>query len=107
MPGMIERDARILAATKRLIAKRGIAYLTRTQIADEAGLAASSVSNYGLASITNGDNPEEGYKTRILRGLLADAIDRKDTAMIRTVLAADGKITADAVPAFLRLAADV
>lgn len=104
---MIERDVRILDATKRLIERRGVAYLSRALIADEAGLAASSVSNYGLASITNGANPEEGYKTRILRGLLDDAIERRDVDLIRTVLRADSRIDPSPVPAYLRTAAGV
>lgn len=104
---MIERDERILNATKRLIEQRGVAYLTRALIADEAGLAASSVSNYGLSSITNGENPEEGYKVRILRGMLDDAIERKDVALIRTVIAADSRIKPDPIPVYLRTAAGV
>ena len=99
----LERDDKILAATRRLIEREGLTSLTRDKIANEAGLSAASVSNYGLTSITNSPPPSEGYRTRILRGLMAQAVERSDVRMVRVGLV-DGCLKADDLPAHLRKA---
>lgn len=99
----LDRDDKILAATKRIIEREGLSALTREKIADEAGLSIGSVSNYGLSSITNSPPPSEGYRARILRGLMQQAVDRADVKMVRVGLA-DGCLKLDALPDFLRKA---
>ena len=99
----MERDDKILAATKRIIEREGLSALTREKIADEAGLSIGSVSNYGLSSITNSPPPSEGYRARILRGLMQQAVERADVKMVRVGLA-DGCLKLDALPDFLRKA---
>lgn len=99
----MERDDKILAATKRIIEREGLSALTREKIADEAGLSIGSVSNYGLTSITNSPPPSEGYRARILRGLMKQAVDRGDVRMVQVGLA-DGCLKLDALPDFLRKA---
>lgn len=101
----MERDDKILAATKRIIEREGLSALTREKIADEAGLSIGSVSNYGLSSITNSPPPgrANGYRARILRGLMQQAVERADVKMVRVGLA-DGCLKLDALPDFLRKA---
>lgn len=102
----LDRDDKILAAARRIIENQGLSALTRDKIANEAGLSAASVSNYGLTSITNSPPPSEGYRARILRGLMAQAVERSDVRMVRVGLA-DGCLKVDALPNHLRKAAGV
>lgn len=100
------RDARTLAAAVRIVETRGLSGLTRDAIADEAGLSAASVSNFGRHRITNGDHDPLGYRTRILRAMMDQAIERADVRMIRIGLA-DGCLRKDDVPPHMRAVAGV
>lgn len=97
-----DRDAAILAAAIRIVGTRGLSGLTRDTIADEAGLSAASVSNFGRSRITNGDHDNLGYRMRILRAMMDDAISREDMRLLRIGLA-DGCLRATDLPPDLRV----
>jgi AcrR family transcriptional regulator len=99
------RDERIMRAACKIVEDRGLSALSRDAIAAEAGVAPSSVSNFGRSRITNGDHPRgESYRTRILRDMMGQAVDRGDLRIIRIGLA-DGCLRSDDVPVHLRAAA--
>jgi len=100
------RDNRILAATRRVITERGLQGLTRKTLADAANMKPGTISNYGRTNYKQTAKPTEGYRERILSGLMADAIAKADIAMIRAGVA-DGCLRSDDVPDGLRAAAGV
>ena len=108
------RDERVLAAARVILETRGLASLTRDAIAQEAGVSAASVSNFGLTRLTRynsrradqrRENPirdsTNGFRPKVLLALMADAVERADLAMLRIGLA-DGCIRAADVPEALR-----
>jgi AcrR family transcriptional regulator len=95
------RDGRILAAAGRIIRARGLNALNRETIANEAGVSPTSVSNFGRTRITNGTHERLPYRTRILAGLMSQAIDDGDLKMIRVGIA-EGCLKAHDVPPALR-----
>lgn len=100
------RDEQALAAARWIVETRGLSALTRDAIAEKANLSPASVSNFGRTRISNGDHSREGYRTRILRAMMDEAIARGDVAMIRVGLV-DGCLERDAIPTHLRAAAGV
>lgn len=95
------RDNRILAAARRIVENIGLSGLTREAIADEAAQSPASVSNFGRHRISNGDHAREGYRDRILRALMDEAMRADDVRMLRVGLA-DGCLKAGDVPERLR-----
>lgn len=99
------RDARILAAARRVIGDAGMRAFTRRALAREANMSDGAVSNFGVSSYLK-DKPSAGYRERILAALMRDAIDQGDISMIRVGIA-DGCLRGDEVPEGLRAAAGV
>ena len=87
------RDRRVLEAARSLIRREGLKALTRDAIADEARLAAASVSNFGRTRISNGTHDTLGYRERIMSALMLEAQETRDVAMLRVGLV-DGCIQA-------------
>lgn len=100
------RDARILAAARRVINTDGMRGLKRIAIAAQANMAPGTISNFGRTAYKSDTNPTDGYRERVLSALMADAIDKADIAMIR-VGVSDGCLRADEVPDGLRAAVGV
>lgn len=98
------RDESILDAAWTLVVERGLSSLTREAIAHLAGVSEASVSNFGRTSITNGPKPTTGYRQRVMRALMNQAIETGDTRMLRIGLA-DGCLRPEDVPVRLRGAA--
>lgn len=95
------RDQRALDAACSIVESKGLSALTREAIAHAANLSPASVSNFGRQRISNGDHSREGYRQRILRAMMEQAIEKGDVRMLRVGLA-DGCLKPDAVPARLR-----
>lgn len=91
------RDSRILEAARSILLKRGLAFLTRDAIADQANVSAASVSNFARHRITNGSHDSLGYRQRIMTALLNDALAANDIAIIR-ICVADGSVSRDTLP---------
>lgn len=100
------RDARILAAARKVIAADGMRGLSRASLAHEANMAAGTISNFGRTAYKADTNPTTGYRERVLAALMADAIDRADIGLIRAGVA-DGCLKGDEVPEGLRAAVGV
>lgn len=100
------RDARILAAARKVIAAGGMRGLSRANLAAEANMAAGTISNFGRTAYKSDTNPTTGYRERVLAALMADAIDRADIGLIRAGVA-DGCLKGDEVPEGLRAAVGV
>lgn len=100
------RDDQILAAATRLVRARQISLdaLTRGIIAQEAGLATSSVSNYGQSRITKGKPRTAGVVERIVADVLAEGVAQADLCVVAAGLAARHPV-ALAAPDDLRIAA--
>lgn len=94
------RDERALTAAKLIVETRGLSALTREAIAKAAKLSPAGVSNFGRTRISNGDHDSEGYRARILRALMDQAIAEGNLRMVRIGLA-DGCLRVDALPAAL------
>lgn len=99
----ILRDARILAAAREVIEQSGLSGMTRRAIAERARLSRAGVSNFGRTRLSNGDHDSEGYRSRIMRALMDDAIARSDMRMVQIGLA-DGCLRPDALPDHMRAA---
>lgn len=102
-PRNIERDTAILDGARRLIRERGLGWLTRARLADYAGISATSVCNFGRSSLstTSPDQSAGGYRERLLKALMARAVDERDVVLIGAGLT-DGCLSADALPGDLR-----
>lgn len=97
------RDGRTLEAARAIIERNGLSALTRDYIAEVANVSPASVSNFGRTRISNGEHGREGYRSRILRALMADAIMRSDVKMLRIGLA-DGCLRPAELPPHLQRA---
>lgn len=95
------RDRRVLEAARAIIKRDGLKALTRDAIADEARLAAASVSNFGRTRISNGTHDGLGYRERIMAALMADAMAARDIAMLRVGMV-DGCIQLSDLPDDMR-----
>jgi AcrR family transcriptional regulator len=100
------RDARILAAARRVIAATGMRGVSRAALAREANMASGTISNFGRTKYKADTNPTEGYRERVLAALMADAVDKADIGLIRAGVA-DGCLSTDVVPEGLRAAVGV
>lgn len=81
-PLNLERDGAILDGARRLIRERGLGSLTRSLLAQYAGVAPASVSNFGRTRLSSTPPPAEGYRERLLRALMAEAIAARDVVLI-------------------------
>jgi len=83
-PRNLERDAAILDGARRLIRKEGLDQLRRAKLAQYAGISPTSVNNFGRTSLSStiGDPAEGGYRSRILKVLMAQAVVDRDIVLI-------------------------
>lgn len=102
-PRNIERDTAILDGARRLIRAEGLDQLRRAKLAEYAGISPTSVNNFGRTSLstTTADPAEGGYRSRILRVLMAQAVIDRDIVLIGAGLA-DGCLRADDLDGELR-----
>lgn len=97
------RDRRIMAAARRVVMTRGLKFFNRAAIAAEANTKPATINNFGRTVYSENYNPTDGYRERILSGLMAEAIDKADIAIIRVGIA-DGCLRGEDVPIGLRAA---
>lgn len=100
-PQNTERDAAILDGARRLIRERGLGQMTRTRLADYAGMSVGSISNFGRVSVSTTVAPAEGYRYRILSALMVQAVEEGDVVMLGAGLT-DGILQPDSLPGELR-----
>lgn len=105
-PRNLSRDDRILAAAVRLSVQHGYRNITRQQLADEAGVSPTSVSNFQRSQITNGDHPprKRGVMYDVRDALMQRAVDTGNLTVLAQGLA-DRHPAALAAPEQLRIAA--
>lgn len=98
-----ERDAAILDGARRLIRAEGLNQLRRATLALYAGISPTSVNNFGRTSLssTTADPADGGYRSRVLRVLMAQAVTDRDIVLIGAGLA-DGCLRADDLDGELR-----
>ena len=98
-----ERDAAILDGARRLIRAEGLDQLRRQKLAQYAGISPTSVNNFGRTSLssTTADPAEGGYRERLLRVLMAEAVEKRDIVLIGAGLA-DGCLKAETLDGELR-----
>lgn len=98
-----ERDAAILDGARRLIRAEGLNQLRRARLALYAGISPTSVNNFGRTSLssTTADPAEGGYRSRVLRVLMEQAVADRDIVLIGAGLA-DGCLRADDLDGELR-----
>lgn len=102
-PRNIERDAAILDGARRLIRKEGLDQLRRAKLAQYAGISPTSVNNFGRTSLssTTADPADGGYRSRILKVLMAEAVASRDIVLIGAGLV-DGCLQPDMLDGELR-----
>lgn len=98
------RDRKVLDAAARIVETQGLSGLTRDAIADCAQVSPASVSNFGRHRISNGTHDDTGYRARILRAMMDEAIEAGDVTMLRVGLA-DGCLKPADIPDELRVQA--
>ena len=98
-----ERDAAILDGARRLIRAEGLDQLRRQKLAQYAGISPTSVNNFGRTSLssTTADPAEGGYRSRILKVLMAQAVADRDIVLIGAGLV-DGCLQPDMLDGELR-----
>lgn len=98
-----ERDAAILDGARRLIRKEGLDQLRRAKLAHYAGISPTSVNNFGRTSLssTTADPADGGYRSRILKVLMKQAVTDRDIVLIGAGLV-DGCLSADELDGELR-----
>lgn len=100
-PRNTERDAAILDGAKRLIKERGLGQMTRARLADYAGVSPTSICNFGRSSLSTAPLAADGYRARLLKALMAQAVTDRDVVLIGAGLT-DGCLRADDLPSELR-----
>lgn len=103
-PRNAQRDERVLLAAVALARSVGYRRVTRQAIADHAGLAAGSVSNYGRTRMTNGDHASSRAMDDVRTAVLQWAVDNGDLHLVAQGLA-DRHPAVLAAPEALRVAA--
>jgi hypothetical protein len=104
-PRNTDRDERILTAAADLVRAGGLHALTREAIAQAAGMAAGSVSNFGQWSLSTTRLGLAGpVIPRVLDALMQRAVDTGDLELLAMGIAGAHPI-ARAAPDALRLAA--
>lgn len=101
-PRNTERDAAILDGARRLIHERGLSWMTRSRLAEYAGISATSVCNFGRTSLSTSEPARDGYRARVLRALMERAIKDRDVVLIGAGLT-DGCLAAADLPDELRI----
>lgn len=81
-PRNAERDAAILDGARRLIHTEGLGRMTRARLADYAGVSATSICNFGRSSLSTASFPSDGYRSRLLKALMADAVEQRDVKLV-------------------------
>lgn len=100
-PRNLERDAAIMDGARRLIRERGLSRMTRGLLADYSGCSPTSISNFGRVSVSTTEPPAEGYRERLLKALMAQAVVERDVVLLGAGLT-DGCLSADSLPGDLR-----
>ena len=102
-PRNIERDAAILDGARRLIRKEGLDQLRRAKLAKYAGISPTSVNNFGRTSLssTTADPADGGYRSRVLKAIMEQAVAERDIVLISAGLV-DGCLSADQLDGELR-----
>ncbi len=100
-PRNTERDEAILDGARRLIRSLGLGQMTRARLAEFAGLSATSICNFGRSSLSTAPLATEGYRARLLKALMAQAVTDRDVVLIGAGLT-DGCLRADELPDDLR-----
>lgn len=101
-PRNIERDAAILDGARRLIRERGLGQMTRARLADYAGVSPTSICNFGRSSLSTAPLAPDGYRARLLKALMEQAIADRDVVLIGAGLT-DGCLRADDLTDELRV----
>ena len=104
-PRNTDRDERILTAAASLVRANGLHALTRESIAQAAGMAAGSVSNFGQWSLSTTRLGLSGpVIPRVVEALMKRAVESGDLELLAMGIAAAHPIARDA-PYELRVAA--
>lgn len=100
-PRNTERDAAILDGARRLIRECGLGQMTRTRLAGYAGVSPTSICNFGRSSLSTAPLAPDGYRARLLKALMAQAVADGDVVLVAAGLV-DGCLSADELPGELR-----